>query len=77
MFYRYPVKVMYLGIVDCPQDEENFDGRIMLERVSRAKVLTLASQFVFTEDVYINKAIKKGEWRQLIIESMTVDEFKL
>ena len=26
----YPVKLMYLGVVTCPQDEDNFYGRIML-----------------------------------------------
>ena len=58
---RYPVKVIYLGVVDCPQDEDKFYGRIILERVSRAKVLTVASKNKkFTEDVYINEAIKRA-----------------
>ena len=51
---------MYLGVFACPQDEENFDGRIMLERMSREKVLTRASKNqYFTEDMYINEAIIK------------------
>ena len=46
---------MYLGVIVCPKDEENVDGRIMLERMSRAKVLTCASKNQnFTEGVYIN-----------------------
>ena len=41
-------------------------------------MLTRASKNIFlTEDVYINEAIKKGEWRQLIVDSMTVGESKL
>ena len=52
---------MYLGVVACPQDEDNFYGRIMLERASRAKVLTRASKNIFLmEDVYINETIKEG-----------------
>ena len=41
---RYPVKVMYLGVVACLQDKDNFGSRIMLERVSHAKFLTRASK---------------------------------
>ena len=41
---RYPVKVIYLGVIACPQDEDNFYGLIMIERVSHAKVLTRASK---------------------------------
>ena len=52
---------MYLGVIVCPKDEENVDGRIMLERMSRAKVLTCASKNQnFTEGVYINEAIKRA-----------------
>ena len=69
---------MYLGVVACPQDEDKFYGRIILERVSRAKVLTSASKNkYFTEDVHINEAIKKGEWRYLIVDNMTVEELKV
>ena len=44
---RYPVKVIYLGVVDCPQDEDKFYDQIMLDRVSHAKVLTHASKNIF------------------------------
>ena len=40
----YPVKVMYLGVIACTQDEDNFDDRIVLERVWYAKVQTHASK---------------------------------
>ena len=39
----YTVKVIYLGVVACLQEKNNSDGRIMLVRVSCAKVLTRAS----------------------------------
>ena len=74
----YTIKAMYFGVNTFPQYEDNFDGQIMLERVSRAKVLTCDSKNQhFTEDVYINEYIKKGEWRQLIVESMTVKNSKV
>lgn len=41
---RYPVKVMYLGVVACPQPDHTFDGRVLLERVSRRKRLARASR---------------------------------
>ena len=55
---RHPFKVMYLGVIDCPQYQDKFYGQIMLERVSCEKLLTRASKTQnFTEDVYINEAI--------------------
>ena len=55
---------MYLLVFACTQDEHNFDGQIILERVSRAKVLTYASKNqTFTEYLYINKTIKKERLR--------------
>ena len=72
------MKVMYLGVISYPKDGDNFDGLIMLERVSCAKLLTRASKnHFFTKDIYINEAIKKGELRQLIVDSITVDKFKI
>ena len=35
---------MYLLVVNFPQYEDSFDGRIMLEMVSRAEVLTCDSK---------------------------------
>ena len=36
---RYPVKVMYLGIVVCPNEDHNFDGRVMLKRISKEEMV--------------------------------------
>ena len=53
---------MYVVVIAFIQDEDDFDFRIMREKMLRAKVLTRASKNQdFTEDVYINEAIKKGE----------------
>ena len=50
----------------------------MLGRVSRAKVLTCSyKNNCFTENVYINEAIKKCEWRQLIFDSTMVEKLKV
>ena len=50
----------------------------MLERVSRAKVLTCSyKNNCFTENVYINEAIKKCKWRQLIVDSMAAGKLKV
>jgi hypothetical protein len=36
---RFPVKVMYLAVVTCPNNEHNFSGKIFFKRVARDKVL--------------------------------------
>lgn len=73
---RYPAKVMYLGVVACPQLQHNFDGRVCLHRVSRTKILTRASRNKrFSFDVDVQQAIGSAEWiRELATEGTTVDE---
>ncbi len=69
---------MFLGVVACPQEQHKFDGRIMLERVSRQRKLTQSSRNQnFSDDVLVNEAIKKGEWRdELFVYGMTFGELK-
>ena len=58
---RYPIKAMHLGVIDFPQDKDNFDDQIILERVSHAKVLTRASKNKhLRDDVYTKEAIKRS-----------------
>ena len=58
---RYPVKVMYLGVVACPLDEHDFDGRIFLKRVSRRRKVTRASRNSrFSIHVEANEQLLKG-----------------
>jgi hypothetical protein len=73
---RYPVKVMFLGVVASPQPEHNFDGRIALDRVSQQKTLSRASRNKrFSVDVLVVEAITRGEWRdQLVTVGMSVDD---
>ena len=67
---RYPVKVMYFGIVAAPVEDRNFDGRVYLKRVSRRKKLTRATRNSrFSVNVLINQAMVEGTvWRTIIEE---------
>ena len=40
---RYPVKIMYMGVVGRPRPEHNFDGKILLLRVSEPRQLKQAT----------------------------------
>jgi hypothetical protein len=72
---RYPVKVMFLGVVANPQPEKNFDGRVLLECVSRQKIVGRATRNKrFTEDVLANEAISTGQWHDLVHNDMTCQE---
>lgn len=71
---RYPVKVMYMGVVACPQLEKGFDGRVLLERVSRQKQLSRSSRNTrFSVDVHCNEEIKTGKWKRFIEPGQTVE----
>jgi hypothetical protein len=68
---RFPTKVMYLAVIACPNEENNFDGKIFLKRVARYKVLargTVIERFV--NSVGENERIKR-EWRDVIDATMT------
>lgn len=76
---RFPVKVMYLGVVARPFKDEaqgiDFNGRVALKRVSREKrVKRMTSNQKFSPDVKINDCIKKGEWKSFYVEGMTAEE---
>jgi len=76
---RYPVKVMYLGVVACPLDEHDFDGRIFLKRVSRRRKVTRASRNSrFSIHVEANEQLLKGGWRTFVTEdpAISVNELR-
>ena len=57
---------MFLGVVTRPIPHRNFDGRILLERVSKQTTVSkLTAHTNFSDDVLINSAIKKGERKDL------------
>lgn len=76
---RYPVKIMYLGVVGNPQHDEegkiNFDGRIFMKRVSKVEKAGRKSHNQrFSDDVDVNSALQDGEWRSLAVNDMQVEE---
>ena len=72
---RYPVKVMYLGVVANPQEEHNFDGRVYLKRVSNQVTTTRRSTNQrFSDDIDVNTALMKGEWTEVVTNNMRAPE---
>ncbi len=67
---RFPVKVMYLGVVAAPRPDHNFDGRVFLKRVSKRKKLARGCRNSrFSVNVLINQSITDGEvWRNIMRE---------
>jgi len=72
---RFPVKAMFMGVVARPRPEHNFDGTIMLKRVSKTQTVTRAtSHHRFSDDIMVNYQIKTGDWRSLYVEGMKVGD---
>lgn len=74
---RFPVKVMFLGVVACPNPTHKFDGRVFLKRVSKEVEVTRASRNKnFSVDAVINDGLKAGCWKDLLIgvADITVQE---
>jgi len=74
---RYPVKIIYMGVIARPRPEHNFDGKILPLRVSDVRQLTQAtSNERFVDDAILNGMLKKGAWRELFHDGMTVSELR-
>jgi len=72
---RYPVKVMYLGVVAAPRVDYSFDGRVCLHRVSRRKTLARASRNKrYSVDVLVVEAIVRGEWHNFVAPGSLVGD---
>ena len=72
---RFPVKVMFLGVVGCPNEDRDFDGRIFLKRISERRPAGKTSRNKrFSVDVIVNDDIIKGGWKRFIVEGMSVSE---
>ena len=66
---------MFLGVVACPNDERDFDGRVFLKRISERKPAAKTSRNKrFSIDVMVNEDIIKGGWKRLIVDGMTSSE---
>ena len=72
---RFQIKNMFMGIVGRPCRHNNFNGKILMKRVSTKRyVRSLTSHTNFSDDGIINTQIKEGEWRDLVDLTMKTDE---
>ena len=63
---RFPVKVMFMGIVAPPFLEQGFDGKIFLQRVCEEYFTAQNSHNQQLSLSYeVNYELKKGDWKQL------------
>lgn len=61
---RYPLKVMFQGVISRPYPEYNFDGCIMLKRCSKKKLTKrLAFNQGFADSYHITNLLKNGDWK--------------
>jgi hypothetical protein len=68
------LKIMYMDVVGCPVPEVDFDGKILLRRVSeKARYEKMQHVETFADEVSINELIKK-EWRDCVEERDTTRE---
>ena len=64
---QFPIKSKFLGVVSRPIPHRNFDGRILIERVSvQTTVSKLTAHTNFSDDVLINSAIKRGSGKKCL-----------
>jgi hypothetical protein len=57
---------MFIGVVREVNEENKFDGKILLERISENKILFRTTyRNNYHHDREINDALKVGEWREL------------
>ena len=59
-----------MGVIARPCPHRNFDGRILLERVSKHQVTTkLSAHTKFSNDLHTCELIKAGDWKELFDDS--------
>jgi hypothetical protein len=60
------IKTIFIGVVGEVNEENEFDGEILLERISENKILNrMTYQNNYHHDRETNDALKAGEWREL------------
>jgi hypothetical protein len=63
---RHFLKTMFFGVVGEVNEENGFDGKIFLERISENNILNRTTyRNNYHHDREINDALKAGEWREL------------
>jgi hypothetical protein len=75
---RFPCKVMYMGIVGPPDTKENFDGKILIKRVSNTvKTGRKSYNQNFSDNYHVNHLLKSGEWRHHVMDDdVTLQELQ-
>ena len=64
-----------MGVVARPISSRHFNGKIVMERVSRMRYVTMAIVHTnFCDDALVNDAIKSGDWKVLIDSFTTTVE---
>jgi hypothetical protein len=64
---------MFIGVIAEPDENQQFDGKILIERVSNERELTrTTSRNKFHHDRHINDALKPGEWKELYPDNPTI-----
>ena len=62
----YPTKVMFMGALTSPYPESNFDGELMMKRISKTKQVERTSYSAnLIDNTEINNLIKEGDWKHL------------
>ena len=68
---------MFLGVVARPIPEEDFDGKIFIDRVAETveyKRTTHTQRF--SDHAGVNWLLRRGEWIDLLTDDMSLGEFK-
>ena len=68
---------MFLAVVAAPILEHGFDGKIFVDRVSSWKPYEKSTcNQRFTDDAQLNGQLRGGQWLELLVDDMTLEEFK-
>jgi hypothetical protein len=75
---RFPVKAMFMGVVAPPNLERDFDGAIMIERISRMKITKQKSYSQrFADNFRVNELIRTGAWKDECYNTISVGELAI
>ena len=70
---------MFLSVIGRPRKDKGFNGKVLLERVSKTVMITkMTSHQKNSDDILINSEIKNIMWRNLYMsnQNMTMRELK-
>lgn len=74
---RFPVKIMYMGVVARPRPDKEFDGKILLKRVAKDKVRDrVAYSERFVAESGLNESIKGGCWKEAYSNGTPISELR-